>query len=102
MPRIAVGIRIKPQQTELLKGFSYNNGVDGSKVELTAANTRNEFTYDNVFDSTCTQEHIFSTCGTPIISSVIDGFNGTLFAYGQTGAGRLRRRFLCNLNPYIF
>ena len=24
----------------------------------------------------------------PIVNSVMDGFNGTVFAYGQTGAGK--------------
>lgn len=47
-----------------------------------------DFTYDAVFDETCTQAGIFEDTGLDIVDSVMDGYNGTIFAYGQTGAGK--------------
>lgn len=34
------------------------------------------------------QEDIFTYCADDIVKSVINGFNGTVMCYGQTGAGK--------------
>lgn len=47
-----------------------------------------DFTYDAVFDPRHTQQQIFDDTALEIVDSVMDGFNGTIFAYGQTGAGK--------------
>eukprot|EP00927_Polykrikos_kofoidii_P082092 TRINITY_DN8067_c0_g1_i1.p1 TRINITY_DN8067_c0_g1~~TRINITY_DN8067_c0_g1_i1.p1 ORF type:complete len:829 (-),score=268.13 TRINITY_DN8067_c0_g1_i1:193-2679(-) len=47
-----------------------------------------DFTFDAVFDETMSQQQIFDDTALEIIDSVMDGFNGTIFAYGQTGAGK--------------
>lgn len=85
MERIKVAIRIKPESGEGLRGFDYNNnGTDGlSRLELIANGTKNEFTYDHIFGPDATQVGIFETVCLPIINRVLEGFNGTLFAYGQ-------------------
>jgi len=31
---------------------------------------------------------IFDICAAPVVTSVLEGYNGTIFAYGQTGAGK--------------
>jgi kinesin family protein 3/17 len=46
------------------------------------------FSYDAVFDWTSTQELVFNDTASPIVDSVLDGYNGTVFAYGQTGTGK--------------
>jgi kinesin family protein 3/17 len=46
------------------------------------------FSFDIVFSPTCTQESIFKKAALPIIESVLQGYNGTIFAYGQTGTGK--------------
>mmetsp|Transcript_87550 Transcript_87550/g.252475 ORF Transcript_87550/g.252475 Transcript_87550/m.252475 type:complete len:621 (+) Transcript_87550:1142-3004(+) len=45
-----------------------------------------QFSFDAVF-SPGTQEEIFQDCR-DVIRSVFDGYNATIFAYGQTGAGK--------------
>ena len=35
-----------------------------------------------------TQEDVFKFAAKPIIESVMEGFNGTIFAYGQTSSGK--------------
>ncbi|OMJ90375.1 hypothetical protein SteCoe_7291 [Stentor coeruleus] len=46
------------------------------------------FTYDYIFTSESTQEDVFTIAAKPIIEDVIQGFNGTIFAYGQTASGK--------------
>ena len=46
------------------------------------------FTFDQVYDENSTQEFIYSSTAARIVDSVLEGFNGTIFAYGQTGTGK--------------
>lgn len=46
------------------------------------------FTYDHIFRPESTQEEVFEISAKPIIEDVIQGFNGTIFAYGQTASGK--------------
>ncbi|XP_044741165.1 kinesin-like protein KIF3A [Chrysoperla carnea] len=46
------------------------------------------YTFDYVFDETATQMEIYSETTRNIVDSVIDGYNGTILAYGQTGTGK--------------
>ena len=46
------------------------------------------FTFDRVYDWNSTQESIFNETAYPIIENVLQGYNGTIFAYGQTGTGK--------------
>jgi len=46
------------------------------------------FTFDQVYDESVTQEYIYMQTASRIVDSVLEGFNGTIFAYGQTGTGK--------------
>ena len=41
------------------------------------------FFFDFVFGKNCTQKEIYDTCAASVVESVLDGYNGTIFAYGQ-------------------
>jgi len=45
------------------------------------------FEFDAAFGEDSTQAQIFSECK-DLVQSVVDGYNITIFAYGQTGAGK--------------
>mmetsp|Transcript_120640 Transcript_120640/g.303298 ORF Transcript_120640/g.303298 Transcript_120640/m.303298 type:complete len:1307 (-) Transcript_120640:181-4101(-) len=45
------------------------------------------FQFDAVFDGDSTQEDVFADCR-DLVQSAVDGYNVTIFAYGQTGAGK--------------
>jgi kinesin family protein 3/17 len=47
-----------------------------------------QFTFDGVFDWTSQQSEIYNDTSAPIIANVLEGYNGTIFAYGQTGTGK--------------
>ncbi|XP_010896926.3 kinesin-like protein KIF3B [Esox lucius] len=46
------------------------------------------FTFDAVYDSESKQGDIYDDTVRPLVDSVLQGFNGTIFAYGQTGTGK--------------
>ena len=35
------------------------------------------------------QKQIYDICASGLVESVLNGYNGTIFAYGQTGAGKV-------------
>ncbi len=45
------------------------------------------FTFDYCYGEDSTQSTIFADLGVPILEKALGGFNGTIFAYGQTGGG---------------
>ncbi|KAI4771676.1 kinesin-domain-containing protein [Aureobasidium sp. EXF-3400] len=46
------------------------------------------FTFDRVFDMACRQSDVFDFSIRPTVDDILNGYNGTVFAYGQTGAGK--------------
>ncbi|GIL86257.1 hypothetical protein Vretifemale_14633 [Volvox reticuliferus] len=46
------------------------------------------FRFDKVFSSEASQEKLYRQAIVPIVQEVMDGFNCTIFAYGQTGTGK--------------
>ena len=47
-----------------------------------------KFTFDEVFDPTRSQLDIFNYGVKSVIDKCLDGYNGTIFAYGQSGSGK--------------
>eukprot|EP00965_Chrysotila_dentata_P042673 1416013-Pleurochrysis_carterae.AAC.1 len=52
-----------------------------------AAGTALRFSFSGVGDA-LSQEEVFTRVARPIADACLDGYNGTIFAYGQTGALR--------------
>jgi kinesin family protein 5 len=46
------------------------------------------FTFDHVFPPNSAQASVYEHAARPIVESVLEGFNGTVFAYGQTSSGK--------------
>ncbi|CAB1331245.1 unnamed protein product, partial [Coregonus sp. 'balchen'] len=46
------------------------------------------FTFDAVYDFESKQSDIYHDTVRPLVDSVLQGFNGTILAYGQTGTGK--------------
>lgn len=47
-----------------------------------------KFIFDRIFDMDVTQQEVYENTTRPLLDSVLDGFNGTVFAYGATGCGK--------------
>ncbi|XP_004302713.1 PREDICTED: 125 kDa kinesin-related protein [Fragaria vesca subsp. vesca] len=64
------------------------------KREVTVVHSLNNkpvdkvFTFDKVFGPKAQQKSIYEQAISPIVNEVLDGFNCTVFAYGQTGTGK--------------
>ena len=43
------------------------------------------------FEQDVTQEHVYNVAASSIVEGVLEGYNGTIFCYGQTGAGKRTR-----------
>ena len=46
------------------------------------------YTFDHIFDMDSTQEDVYQIAAVPAVESLEDGYNSTIFAYGQTGTGK--------------
>ncbi|KAG8374100.1 hypothetical protein BUALT_Bualt11G0095800 [Buddleja alternifolia] len=46
------------------------------------------FTFDKVFGPNSQQKDLYEQAVVPIVNEVLEGFNCTIFAYGQTGTGK--------------
>jgi len=46
------------------------------------------FTFDYAFDMSSSQSEVYETTAKPAVMSILEGYNSTIFAYGQTGTGK--------------
>jgi kinesin family protein 3/17 len=46
------------------------------------------FPFNSVFSNEATQQQVYDDAARSIVESCLDGYNGTIFAYGQTGTGK--------------
>lgn len=47
-----------------------------------------EFYYDKVFGMESNNREVYSELVAPVVKKALDGYNGTVFAYGMTGSGK--------------
>ncbi|KAF2210966.1 hypothetical protein CERZMDRAFT_85869 [Cercospora zeae-maydis SCOH1-5] len=67
------------------------DGIKGKKVELSmgpSALSNKAYQFDKVFSPASDQGMVFEEVVAPILDEVLNGFNCTIFAYGQTGTGK--------------
>ncbi|KAJ3160014.1 Kinesin-like protein kif3a [Geranomyces michiganensis] len=93
---VKVVVRCRPF-SEKEKAAGHSNVVTINKEAATVGiidpKTPNDplpktFTFDSVFDIQSTQQEVYNKTARPIVESVLAGYNGTIFAYGQTGTGK--------------
>ena len=65
-------------KTCCVKGTDPETGITGAI----------KYNFDRVFDPNPTQREVYEESIVPIIESVLEGFNGTVLAYGQTSSGK--------------
>ena len=46
------------------------------------------FTFDHVYDQNASQENVYKNTAKAVVDSALQGYNATIFAYGQTGTGK--------------
>ena len=61
--------------------------ADASPAEQ-SKEAQGSFTFDRAFGMSSKQSDIFDFSIRPTVDDILNGYNGTVFAYGQTGAGK--------------
>jgi hypothetical protein len=85
---IKVIVRIRPKiEREFDQGTS-SIKVDGNSIITNTKNESKQYTFDYIATEESNQSEIFDQCARGIADSTLQGYNGTIFVYGQTGAGK--------------
>lgn len=85
MESVRVCLRVRP----FSENESHESVVSLSDPCITLqSDTNKEFTFDAVFGHQVTQEEVYNRTAHAIVESALHGYNGTVFAYGQTGTGK--------------
>ena len=61
----------------------------------------NVYGFDAVCGPTLNQEKMFSIVAEQTCRDVVNGYNGTIFVYGQTGSGVCCCQYILNIYQYI-
>ncbi|XP_045551428.1 kinesin-like protein KIF3C isoform X1 [Salmo salar] len=99
---VKVVVRCRPLNRKEAAGVTGTPGGKGGIVEMDVhrgqvvlrnphalpGEPQKTFTFDSVYDASSKQRDLYDETVRPLIHSVLDGFNGTIFAYGQTGTGK--------------
>lgn len=87
---VMVCVRIRPFNTREKDRNAVNCIEVNSPESLTITENKKKkgFTFDAVFPIGSTQTQCYELSVQPILHKAIQGFNGCVFAYGQTGAGK--------------
>ncbi|XP_030420326.1 centromere-associated protein E isoform X1 [Gopherus evgoodei] len=87
---VTVCVRMQPL-------IARENEASGDKVQLhwksenctvLQVDGTRAFNYDCVFHSNDSTQQVYEGVAVPIIKSAVQGYNGTIFAYGQTASGK--------------
>lgn len=93
---VRVMVRARPTANFASENFQFHEASDSIDMRLpkdvTAGPVNNQqeswhFKVDKVL-ANASQEQVFECCAQEVVRSVMDGYNGTIMAYGQTGAGK--------------
>uniref|UniRef100_A0A7N5ZYW3 Kinesin-like protein n=1 Tax=Anabas testudineus TaxID=64144 RepID=A0A7N5ZYW3_ANATE len=83
---IKVMCRFRPlNSSEVTRGDRF---IPKFQAEDTVVIASKPYMFDRVFPSNTTQEQVYNACAQKIVKDVLEGYNGTIFAYGQTSSGK--------------
>lgn len=93
---VRVVVRCRPfSRREAIAGCENILEIDDKLGQITIRNPKappdepmKVFTFDSVYGWNSKQSDIYDDAVRPLVHSVLQGFNGTIFAYGQTGTGK--------------
>lgn len=97
--RIQVFIRVRPPfETELEDPNIFNSielYEDSKSLSLLLPNKQMKrvFYFDHCFGPDSTQSSVYEIVVQPIVENFLNGINGTVLAYGQTGTGLFHKAF---------
>uniref|UniRef100_A0A8C7KPU6 Kinesin-like protein n=1 Tax=Oncorhynchus kisutch TaxID=8019 RepID=A0A8C7KPU6_ONCKI len=83
---VKVMCRFRPlNESEITRGDKY---IPKFKEDDTVIITGKPYVFDRVLPPNTAQEQVYDACAKQIVKDVLGGYNGTIFAYGQTSSGK--------------
>ncbi|XP_053991155.1 uncharacterized protein LOC128883143 isoform X2 [Hylaeus volcanicus] len=83
---VNVAIRLRPPLKENSSQSSFV--VSPNQRDILDTSRGVTYTLDAIFDQTNSTKDVFDSVVKPIVDSCVEGFNGTVLAYGQTSSGK--------------
>ncbi len=95
--KVTVCVRCRPmtlQESRMKRAVAKDVDKLGGKLVI----DDKSFVFDKVFNENCTQDDVYKSIISQRIEQCFQGFNATIFAYGQTG----RFKFLLYLIDFYY
>lgn len=87
---VRVAVRIRPQMAREIEAGAETcvTVPDVNVPQVSVDQSDKAFTYDYAYDADLGQKHIYESAVAQLVDGCFHGFNATVLAYGQTGAGK--------------
>ena len=86
---VQVCLRFRPMNSKQEKNEKTAwKPTSNSVTELRHDRETRNYTYDHIFGPTANTQDVYNDVGEDLVNNVLQGINGTLFAYGQTSCGK--------------
>uniref|UniRef100_A0A1D1YGE3 Kinesin-like protein n=1 Tax=Anthurium amnicola TaxID=1678845 RepID=A0A1D1YGE3_9ARAE len=92
--RVRVAVRLRPRNTEeSVADADFADCVELQpelkRLKLRKNNWDSDtYEFDEVLTEFASQKRVYEIVAKPVVESVLEGYNGTIMAYGQTGTGK--------------
>ncbi|XP_071919809.1 kinesin-like protein KIN-UB isoform X2 [Coffea arabica] len=92
--RVRVAVRLRPRNAEEAVADADMPDCVELQPELKRLKLRRNnwdsdtFEFDEVLTEFASQKRVYEVVAKPVVEGVLDGYNGTVMAYGQTGTGK--------------
>ncbi|KAF5478398.1 hypothetical protein F2P56_004960 [Juglans regia] len=92
--RVRVAVRLRPRNAEeSVADADFADCVELQpelkRLKLRKNNWDSDtYEFDEVLTEFASQKRVYEVVAKPVVESVLDGYNGTIMAYGQTGTGK--------------
>ncbi|KAL6606258.1 hypothetical protein ACP70R_041911 [Stipagrostis hirtigluma subsp. patula] len=92
--RVRVAVRLRPRNAQELEadadfGDCVELQPELKRLKLRKNNWESEtYEFDEVLTEFASQKRVYEVVAKPVVESVLEGYNGTVMAYGQTGTGK--------------
>ncbi|OMJ67273.1 hypothetical protein SteCoe_35611 [Stentor coeruleus] len=90
---VKVVVRSRPlSDKETARGnisiLSFEKDIHQIAIQEPKSGLYKTFAYDSVYDTNSSQQELYDDSCFPLVESMLQGYNATIFAYGQTGCGK--------------
>jgi len=88
---VQVVIRVRPPIEREIKGslgIEYQPSIKQNDTDISVSGSSHSFSFDRVYGNGSTQRELYENTAKSVVQSCLEGYNATIFAYGQTGTGK--------------